>query len=669
MSSGKSKPEIDTDPAYSVIGDSTTPEGLRPALAIWGRLMMFHKPRIVIFALTVLFIILSTAFNALSLATIVPFTEIVLRGDINTETSSTETQSTETQSTETQSNLSSSLTESEAAAALAKKTDSIRHKVIDKFYGLIRGKTKLDTLLRFCITLVLIFLLKNVFWYAQSYLSVYIEQAAVRDIRNQLFNRYEHLSLDYYQGLHSGVLVSRITNDTELARGAVANGLMELLRQIFLLFAFIGLILFTEAHMFMWTIIILAPSIILINKLGQRLRRVSRVSQEMMARLTAVVGETVRGIRIIKAFGVEEHQAEKFHRETSDYCSTLVRMTRIGSLGMPLTEIFAVSVACVLIYIWGNRIIADKSDAGSFLLFLLAFTSMMGPIKAINQLNVRIQHGLAAGLRIFNVLDAKPTVKQPETPKPVSSFNATVAFENVTFAYEADKPVLHNLSVAIPKGQLTALVGPSGAGKSTLINLIPRFYDPTGGRITLDGVDLKEFDIADLRRLIGIVTQETILFQDTIANNIRLGRLTASDADVVAAARAANAHGFISDLEHGYQTRIGERGLRLSGGERQRLTIARAILKNPPLLILDEATSALDTESERLVQDAISRLVEDRTALVIAHRLSTIQRADHILALAKGKLVEQGTHQELLARKGLYHKLHQMQFAASSLDS
>jgi ATP-binding cassette, subfamily B, bacterial MsbA len=664
LTKGKSKPDIDTDPAYGVAGDSATPEGLRAALTIWTRLMKFHKPRIAIFALTVVFIILSTAFNALSLATIVPFTEIVLRGDINSESEAVVAADTDSPASSVM-----DLSKTQTGAALKEKTESIRHKTVDSFYGLIRGKDKLDTLLRFCIALVLIFLLKNIFWYAQSYLSVYLEQAAVRDIRDQLFTRYEHLSLDYYQGLHSGVLVSRITNDTELARGAVANGLMELLRHVFLLFAYIGLILFTEANMFMWTILILAPSIIMINKLGQMLRRISRVSQEMMARLTAVVGETVRGIRIIKAFGVENHQAARFHKETSDYCSTLVRMTRIGSLGMPLTEILAVSVACILIYIWGHRIIADKSDAGSFLLFLLAFTSMMRPIKAINQLNVRIQHGLAAGLRIFNVLDAQPTVKQPQSPVAIDRFKSAVSFEDVTFAYEADKAVLHKLNVTIPKGQLTALVGPSGAGKSTLINLIPRFYDPTEGRITIDGHDLKSLDIASLRKQIGVVTQETILFQDTIANNIRLGRLDASDENVIAAAKAANAHEFITDLEYGYQTRIGERGLRLSGGERQRLTIARAILKNPPILILDEATSALDTESERLVQDAIEHLVEDRTALVIAHRLSTIRRADCILAMSKGKVIEQGTHDELLAHKGLYHKLHEMQFAASSLDS
>ncbi len=659
-------------------GETAEPESLIEALKIWRRLMSFHKPRIPLFALTVLFIILFAALNAVSLMSIVPFTEIVLRGDVDQAQAPADSlahTAAPDRTDETTSN-EASVTETPAPAgdqsilpggALAEKYTKVSFKLRDQFTNLIRGRDQIDTLLRFCIALVCIFLLKNIFWYAQSYLSVYLEQSAVRDIRNSLFRRYENLSLDYYQGLHSGVLVSRITNDTELARGAVANGLMELMRHILMLCSYIYLILSEDTQMFLWTIVILTPSIILINKLGQMLRRISRISQQLMAQLTSVVGETVRGIRIIKAFGIENHQATRFQKETGDYCSTLVRMTRIGSLGMPLTEILAVSVAAVLIYIWGHRIISDKSDPGGFLLFLLAFTSMMRPIKAINQLNVRIQHGLAAGHRIFNVLDAEPTVQQIANPVEAPEFSKAVHFDLVDFAYEADRTVLHNIDITIPKGKLIALVGPSGSGKSTLINLIPRFYDPVAGQISFDGTDLRDLDIASLRRQIGIVTQETILFQDTIANNIRMGRLSATDEEVISAARAANAHDFITAMENGYETRIGERGLRLSGGERQRLTIARAILKNPPLLILDEATSALDTESERLVQDAISHLIEDRTAIVIAHRLSTIRQADQILAMSEGKIIEQGTHEELLAHGGLYHKLHQMQFAAEAV--
>lgn len=608
--------------------------------------MAFHRPRVGLFILTIVFMALSAGFNGLSLAAIVPFTHIILRGGEQPDDSP-----------------SARMTEGSVSGAGTEGVEGLRDQIEARFYALIRGPSRLDTLARFCIALILIFLLKNICWYAQSFLSVYIEQTSVRDIRNRVFARYESLSLDYYQGTHSGVLVSRITNDTDLARGAVANGMMELLRHSFALLTFLALVLIANARLFLWAIVILIPSMILINHLGQVLRRISRISQERMASLTSVVGETVRGIRIIKAFGIEEHQAGRFMRETGDYCRTLIRMTRIGSLGMPLTEILAVLVAALLIYISGRRIIMGELQPGYFLLFLVAFLSMIQPIKAIHQLNIRIQHGLAAGRRIFEVLDAVPTVRPARSPKPVSGFSGLIRFDRVWFEYEPGRPVLHGIDLEIPRGKVVALVGPSGSGKSTLISLIPRFYDPQRGTVRLDGADLRELDMAGLRGLIGIVTQETILFQDTVTANIRMGRLRATDEEVIQAAKAANADDFIRQMPQGYGTVIGERGLRLSGGERQRITIARAVLKNPPILILDEATSALDTESEQLVQDAIQNLIAHRTAIVIAHRLSTIRRADLIVVMDHGRIAEKGTHVELLAHRGLYQHLHQIQFS------
>ncbi len=636
-------------------------ESLRDALGTWRRLMRFHRPRALLFGLTIVLMALSAGFNGLSLASIVPFTQIVLRGDVPPAAGAGSTPDSLAQPAADAGSAPDSLAQSAAEDGL--DANGMREKLEGTFYNLVRGESRLDTLRNFCLALLLIFLLKNIFWYAQSFLAVYIEQTAVRDIRDAIFRRYQALSLDYYQGAHSGTLVSRITNDAELARGAVANGIMELLRHGFALLSYLIIVLVANASLFLWAIAILTPSTLLINQLGQVLRRISRVSQEKMARLTGVVGETVRGIRIIKAFNAEQHQAARFMHETGEYCRTLVRMTRIGSLGMPLTEILAVGVAVTLIYIGGRKIILENSQPGYFLLFLAAFLSMIQPIKAMHQLNVRIQHGLAAGRRIFEVLDSVPTVRECAHPRPVDGLRRAIAFEQVWFEYEPGHPVLADITLEIPAGRMLALVGPSGGGKSTLVGLLPRFFDPLRGRVLLDGVDLRELSLPGLRAQIGIVTQETILFHDTIANNIRMGNLHASDSDVIAAARAANAHAFIEPMPKGYETMLGERGLRLSGGERQRITIARAILKNPPLLVLDEATSALDTQSERLVQEAIENLIAERTAVVIAHRLSTVQRADRIVALAGGRIQETGSHAELIEQRGLYHRLHQMQFA------
>ncbi len=644
-------------------------EGLRDALRTWRRLMGFHRPRALVFAVTILFMALSAAFNGLSLATIVPFTEVVLRGGAGhaaggaaTDPAGGAAGEREAPGAET-GGAAPGAAAGSAAAQRERKLDDLRGRIEATFLRVISGRDRVETLGRFCLVLVLIFLLKNICWYIQSFLSVYIEQTVVRDIRDRVFSSYQSLSLDYFQGTHSGVLVSRITNDADLSRGAVANGLMELLRHVLALATYITLVLIANAQLFLWSILILTPSTLLINQIGQALRRISRVSQERMAAITSVVGETVRGIRIIKAFNVEAHQAQRFMRETAGYCRTLVRMTRIGSLGMPLTEVLAVIVTAMLIYIGGRRIILEQTAPGYFLLFLVAFLSMIHPIKSIHQLNVHIQHGLAAGRRIFEVIDTVPTVREPAAPRPVTGFTRAIELRGVDFAYEPNRPVLRGIDLTIPRGRMAALVGPSGSGKTTLASLLPRFYDPIAGRVTLDGVDLRELSLNDLRAQIGLVTQETVLFQDTIAGNIRLGRLDASDEEVIAAARAANAHDFILSLPDGYETLIGERGLRLSGGERQRITIARAVLKNPPILILDEATSALDTQSERLVQGAIQNLLVGRTAVVIAHRLSTVRRADQIVVMDGGRIVEAGTHEQLLANGGAYYRLHELQFS------
>jgi subfamily B ATP-binding cassette protein MsbA len=381
-----------------------------------------------------------------------------------------------------------------------------------------------------------------------------------------------------------------------------------------------------------------------------------------MARLTAVLSETLGAMRIVKAFGLEGERIRRFGRETEDYAGTMVRMTRIGSLATPLTEILGVAVAVAILWYAGSRATLSGAGAGRFMLFIIGMLSMMQPIKVLSQVNIKIQQGLAAARRIYEVLDTRPTVAESPSAVPFVRLEREIRLENVSFAYRPGTPVLEEIDLAVHCGEVLALVGPSGGGKSTLVDLIPRFHDPSSGRILLDGIDAREIRLHDLRALIGLVTQETILFEGSVRDNIAMGRLGASTEEIAAAAAAANAAEFIARFPEGYDTWIGERGLLLSGGQRQRLAIARAILRNPQILIFDEATSSLDTESEALVQAAIDNLLRSRTAIVIAHRLSTVRNADRIIVLDRGRVVQEGRHEELVAQGGLYRRLYEMQF-------
>ncbi len=382
-----------------------------------------------------------------------------------------------------------------------------------------------------------------------------------------------------------------------------------------------------------------------------------------MGNLTSVLQETISGIRVVKAFVMEKFEIGKFTDTTKDYFKTMVRLTRIGSLGPPLTEILGVFAAVLLLWFAGRDIVTGNLDPGRFFLFLFAMLSLMQPVRTLSHLNIDIQQGLAAAKRIFEILDTEPRTRNHPQALRIDSLKDKIAFENVSFSYDSsEKKVLSNISFDVRAGEIAALVGPSGAGKSTLMDLLPRFYDPTSGEIRIDGTDLKKIDLGSLRNLMGIVTQETILFNDTVWNNIAYGHQNASMKEVEASARAANAHQFIMQMPQEYQTIIGDRGVKISGGERQRLAIARALFKNPPVLIFDEATSSLDTESEALVQEAIDRLMKGRTVFVIAHRLSTIQNADKIVVLDDGGIVQMGEHSNLIQQEGLYKRLYEMQF-------
>jgi subfamily B ATP-binding cassette protein MsbA len=398
---------------------------------------------------------------------------------------------------------------------------------------------------------------------------------------------------------------------------------------------------------------------------GRRVHKQSGLAQERIADLTSVLHETISGVKVVKAFGMEEFENRKFSRESNSYFRTILRVTNIRNLASPTTEFLSAAAGGVIIWYGGLQVLGKSMEGSEFLGFLFAMFQLMPPIKELSNVNNRIQEASAAGKRVFEVLDTEPNIKDAADAVALPSFSSDIRFEGVSFRYGDGETVLDGITLKIRKGEVVAIVGPSGAGKSTLIDLVPRFYDPTGGRILIDGVDLRRVQLRSLRDKIGIVTQETILFNDTVRNNIAYGLEECPLGEIMDAARAANAHTFISQMPNGYESVIGERGVKISGGERQRLALARAILKNPPLLILDEATSALDTESEILVQEAIERLMAGRTSIVIAHRLSTVQHADRIVVIEDGKIVETGKHGELIGKtRGLYRKLYQLQFRA-----
>jgi ATP-binding cassette, subfamily B, bacterial MsbA len=651
-------------------------------LRLYGRLLRFMRPHAGLLVGSALLMAGFAVFSGASLALIVPFTEIVLSGKSPAELlnrqggglptgipglslPSASPPSPAAPGDSAATGISTATAPPAAGAPvedLTRRGFSLRRTIEARFYGWLQGRDRRETLGRFCLALILIFLVKNLFWYGQSYLVVRVEQNVIRDIRHGVFGHLQSLSLDYFSATHSGTLISRVVNDIELVKGAIANGIADLTRQGLLLLVYLGTVLMASWQLFLMAILVLPPNLWIIDRIGSTLRRSSRVSQVKMARLTSVLSETLASIRIVKAFGLEGNRAERFQLESNDYARTMVKMTRAGSLATPLTEMLGVGVAVAILWFAGSRTSVDGQGAGRFMLFIVGMLSMMQPIKALAQVNIRIQQGLAAAKRIFEILDTAPTVADSPAAKPVRGFQREIRFDSVSFAYRPGVPVLREIDFRIGRGEIIALVGPSGGGKSTIADLIPRFHDPTDGRITLDGVDLRELRLEGLRRLIGLVTQETILFEGTVRENISMGRLGATGADITAAAAAANAREFIEQLPEGYDTWIGERGALLSGGQRQRLAIARAILRNPDILIFDEATSSLDTESETMVQAAIDNLLRDRTAVVIAHRLSTVRNADRIMVVEDGRIVETGRHEELLARAGTYRRLYEMQF-------
>ncbi len=614
-------------------------------MKLYWKLLKYLKPHLKYLIIAAICMGLYAALSGFSLTMIVPFTKIVLTSQLESAQAIDKT------------DTSNSSEKGESLVVL------LPHTIRDKFNQWLQAQSKVESLKRLCLFILLVFLIKNLFWYLQSYLIVRVEQGVIMDLRNQLYSHYHNLPLEYFHGKKSGVLISRLTNDITLVKGAVANGFAEALRQSFLYLTYMFLVIWASWKLSLIVLILFPLGILIIGKVGKKVKKSSTITQQKMGNLTSVLQETIYGIRVIKAFAMEKFELEKFKSFAKDYFKTMVKLTRLGSLAPPLTEMLGVTAGVVILWFGGQQILGSSEfTVDRFFLFLVALFSLMQPIKKLSQVNIDIQQGLAAADRIFEVLETEPKIKNSPEAVKVNAFEKEIKFENIVFHYDSQKPVLEEIDLKVKRGEIIAIVGPSGAGKSTLMDLLARFYDPQMGKISIDGIDVRKIDLHSLRNLLGIVTQETVLFNDTVWNNIAYGHNGASSEMVEKAALAAHAHDFIVNLPEGYQTVIGDRGVKVSGGERQRLAIARAIFKNPPILIFDEATSSLDSQSEKLVQEAIEYLMQGRTVFVIAHRLSTVQNADRIVVLDKGKIVQVGKHSELIRKEGLYKKLYNLQF-------
>lgn len=519
----------------------------------------------------------------------------------------------------------------------------------------------------FPFVVIIALLIKNLFVFCYQYLMSDLSQAVMRDIRYQLYAKIQDLSLDYFSKKRTGELISRITHDVNVVENAVSYGLTDLFRQSFmiLLFVTIAFSIYPKAAFFM---LVVFPLIgIPMARIGRRLRKISKGTQEKMADINTLLLETISGIKLVKAFGTEQYEKNRFKAKNHDYYK--LRMKSIKRLVVipPITEMFGALCGVAVILWMGKVVMSGGLSFGVFILFFGSIMSIISPIKKIGNVHALIQQALAANERIYDVLDAQVTVKEKSDAIAIGELKGSIEIKNVDFHYAQDSGgVLKNIDLAVCSGEIVAIVGPTGTGKTTLVNLIPRFYDPVKGVVTIDGIDVRDVTLRSLREQIGIVTQETILFNDTVRANIAYGYAEATDAQIQAAAEMAFAHQFVVKMPGGYNTLIGDRGFRLSGGEKQRLAIARAILKNPPILILDEATSQLDSESERFVQEALDQLMKGRTVIAIAHRLSTIQKADKIVVLEHGRIIGVGGHEELLKSCPLYTKLYSLQFSMSA---
>jgi len=517
------------------------------------------------------------------------------------------------------------------------------------------------------IAVVAIYMLKGLCTYVQTILMNFIGQRVVADIRNRLYQVIQTQSMSFFTKNQTGILMSRITNDVNSMQGAVSEAVTSLLKDSFTLICLMFVIFYRDWQLALVAMVIFPVTIYPIATFGRKIRKLATRTQVTMGSLTTLLQETISGARIVKAFGREDYESSRFSRENENLLKLTLKSVTISAVSSPFMEFLGgVGIAAIIFY-GGYQVIQGVSTPGTFFSFLAALILLYEPIKRLTNVNNTIQQGIAGAQRVFSIIDAVPEIRNKPEAIPLPAISKAIDIRNVTFRYE-DTPVLKQINLTVRAGEAVAFVGMSGGGKTTLVNLIPRFYDVSEGQILIDGRDIRDVTMESLRAQIGIVTQQTILFNDTVRNNIIYGDIEKTEADVIRAARAANAHHFIMNLPEGYDTVIGEQGTKLSGGERQRISIARALLKDAPILVLDEATSSLDTEAEIEVQEALENLMKGRTTLVIAHRLSTIRNADRIVVLVNGEIVEEGTHEALLDKKGEYFRLYQMQFKNGDRD-
>lgn len=541
--------------------------------------------------------------------------------------------------------------------------NSVKTRTLDWTNDNFLNGTRQENLLRICVFLFIVLLFKNMTRYFQDILMVFVGENIIRDMRNALYLKFTTLPLSFYHRNKAGELISRATNDVLMAQKCVGISFTTLLRDPIQIIMFLTVAVIISWKLTLLALVMLPASLVVIIRIGKGLRKISHRQQEEMAGLTIKLQETVYGIRVVKAFAMEDYENQGFLVRSAELFKQIFRFNRYMKMSSPLTEIISSAVGLFILWYGGSKVFTGGLMAPDlFLVFFAMIFSLVKPIKNLGQVNNEIQAGVAAADRIFEILDTESELSIGEDGQTLKDVRGSVEFDNVNFEYIPGEPVLRGINIKVEPGEIVALVGSSGGGKSTLIDMIPGFYHPNSGQVRIDGVDIRELELGSLRRNMGIVTQEVILFHDSIFNNIAYGLQDITDEAVREAARAANADEFIMKLPNGYETIIGDRGLKLSGGQRQRLSIARAILRNPSILLLDEATSALDTESEVLVQEAIDRLVQHRTTIVIAHRLSTIQNVDRIYLLEAGQVVQVGGHEELLASGGRYKELYELQF-------